>query len=297
MASSFIAFSAGSYSAISGSSFTANGTYFIPVSGMKGVRIITTSWTSGTITITGIASRAPLITLIGGIVNVSGNMGVGLAGQQTDVASAAITTTATTGNTTPSSGLSYLIAIPVTVVTGTTPTIDIQVQESDDAGTNWFAVWDIPRITTTGVYRTPKLPVSGNRIRYVQTVAGTTPSFTRAIYRVQYNEPVTSSRQIIDRTISLTTLSSTTPSLLVSNCNNLQLTVNIGAVTTTAPAVQLQISQDGGATYSNIGTPLTAIASSTVTLTVNNINAQFVRAIVTTAGIGVTAGSLTITGR
>ena len=66
---------------------------------------------------------------------------------------------------------------------------------------------------------------------------------------------------------------------------------------TTAPAVQLQISQDGGATYTNIGSPLTAVASSTVTSTVTNINAQFVRAIVTTAGVGVTAGSLTITGR
>jgi len=70
---------------------------------------------------------------------------------------------------------------------------------------------------------------------------------------------------------------------------NVQLTINIGAATG-APAVQLQASDDAGASWYSIGSPLTAVASSTVSSTIANVTAQQYRAIVTTAGTGVTAG-------
>lgn len=145
------------------------------------------------------------------------------------------------------------------------------------------------------MYRSPTIPLVGNRVRYVQTVGGTTPSFTRAVNRLQSSYPAQPVRQIIDRTIVLTTLGSTTPSIISADCGNrVQLVINIGAVTTTAPALQLQGSDDNGATWYSIGTPLTAVASSTVQLTVTDINSQLTRAIVTTAGVGVTAGYVTI---
>lgn len=102
-----------------------------------------------------------------------------------DVASAAITTTTTTATLTPTAGQSYSVSIPVTVVSGTTPTFAVQVQESLDTGTTWQTVYTFPTITTTGFYISPPITFQGNRIRYVQTLTGTTPSFTRAINRLQ----------------------------------------------------------------------------------------------------------------
>lgn len=212
-----------------------------------------------------------------------------------DVASAALTTTTTTATLTPTFGASYQVNIPVTAVTGTTPTLDIEIQESPDSGTNWYAVYDFPRITATGSYNSPTMPLTGNRIRYVQTVTGTTPSFTRAINRLQSSAQMTTYRQIVDRTISLTTGNSNTVNLFSQNCRNAQLVINIGA-STTSPTLQLQGSDDNGSTWYTVGGTLTALASSTVSLTVNNIQSQFLRATVTAAGTGTTAGYVIVRG-
>jgi hypothetical protein len=183
------------------------------------------------------------------------------------------------------------VNIPVTAVTGTTPTLDVSIEESDDSGTNWFKVYDFPRITGTGIFRSPVIPLVGNRVRYVQTVGGTSPSFTRAINRLQSSRDAAPVRQLIDRTVVLTTLNSVTPSIVSSDCGNrVQLVVNVGAITTTAPQLQIEGSDDNGTTWYSVGSPLTAVASSTVQLTVSNINSQLVRARVSTAGVGVTAG-------
>jgi len=217
-----------------------------------------------------------------------------------DVVSAAITTSTTTAAFTPTFGLSYEINIPVTAVSGT-PTLDVDIEESDDTGTNWYKVYSFPRISANGMYRSPRLAFNGNRIRYVQTVAGGTPSITRAINRLQISDGTDHVRQLIDRSIVLTTLNSTTPSLVstalgVANCRNVQLMINVGAITTTAPALQLQGSDDNGASWYNIGSPLTAVASSTVQATVTNVHTGLLRAIVSTAGVGVTAGYVLLKG-
>lgn len=49
-----------------------------------------------------------------------------------DVASAAITTTTTTATTANDLGNSFQVTIPVTVVTGTNPTMDVRIEESFD---------------------------------------------------------------------------------------------------------------------------------------------------------------------
>jgi hypothetical protein len=207
-----------------------------------------------------------------------------------DVASGALTSTATAGPFTPSFGICYSVNIPVTAISGT-PTLDVAIEESDDSGTNWFKVYDFPRITATGMYRSPIMRLVGNRVRYVQTVGGGSPSVTRSINRLQASTNNEAVRQLIDRTISLTTLSSTTPSLDTRDCGNrAQLVINVGAITTTAPAIQMEGSDDNGASWYSIGAPLTAVASSTVQLTVVDINAGLMRGRVSTAGVGVTAG-------
>ena len=217
-----------------------------------------------------------------------------LPGITADVASAALTSTATAGPFTPTFGTCYSVNIPVTAVTGTTPTLDVAIEESDDSGTNWFKVYDFPRITAAGMYRSPIIRLTGNRVRYVQTVSGTTPSFTRSINRLQCSSNNEAVRQLIDRSIVLTTLNSTTPSLDTRDAGNrAQLVVNIGAATT-APALQMEGSDDNGASWYAIGTPLTAVASSTVQLTVTSINAALMRVRVSTAGATVTAGYVMI---
>jgi hypothetical protein len=211
-----------------------------------------------------------------------------------DVASAALTTTTTSGPFTPTFGSCYSVNIPVTAISGT-PTLDVAIEESDDSGTNWFKVYDFPRITATGMYRSPVMRLAGNRVRYVQTVGGGSPSVTRSINRLQSSTNNEAVRQLIDRSIVLTTLNSTTPSLDTRDCGNrAQLVVNVGAITTTAPQIQLEGSDDNGASWYAIGTPLTAVASSTVQVTVTDINSAIMRARVSTAGVGVTAGYVMI---
>lgn len=245
----------------------------------------------GTTAVSGSLTTVTTVTTVGTVTSAN----LAIPNNIADVASAALTTTTTVAAITPSAGISYSVVIPVTVVTGTLPTLDVSIEESDDAGTNWYKVYDFPRITAVGIYRSPVISLTGNRVRYVQTVGGTTPSFTRAVNRLQSNYPSLPTRQLIDRSLVLTTLNSTTPVLNTQDCGNrAQLIVNVGAITTTAPALQIEGSDDGGITWYSIGAPLTAVASSTVQLTEKDINAAQMRVRVSTAGVGVTAGSVTL---
>lgn len=236
-----------------------------------------------------------LLNTINTVANIT-SANLGAPAPLADIASAALITTTTTAAITVA-GISYSVNIPVTAVTGTNPTLDVTIQESDDTGINWFNVYTFPRITATGIYRSPIIPLKGNRIRYVQTVGGTSPSFTRSTNRLVMNiSPINAVSQLIDRTVVLTTLNSVTPSLNVQNATNLQLVMNIG-VTTIAPILQLEGSEDNGLTWYAIGTPLTAVASSTVQFTLATfMNAQLVRARVATAGTVTTMGYVLIKG-
>lgn len=210
-----------------------------------------------------------------------------------DIASAAITSTTTTSAITPTvPGAAAEFNIIVSAApTGTSPTMDVGIEESDDSGTSWYRIYDFPRITAAGAYRTPLLTLTGNRLRYVQTIGGTTPSFTRTLNRiVQYGVSPPLFRQIVDRSIVLTTLNSTTPTLKTNGVANIQMVINVGAITTTAPILTLEGSDDNGASWYAFTPTLTALASSTVQLTVNNICTDLIRARVSTAGVGVTAG-------
>lgn len=87
--------------------------------------------------------------------------------QVNDIASAAITTTTSTAAITPTNGVSFVSDINVTAVTGTTPTMQVNIEQSYDGGTTWELLYEYPIITVAGKYTSPRLPISGNRIRYV----------------------------------------------------------------------------------------------------------------------------------
>lgn len=214
-----------------------------------------------------------------------------------DITSAVLNVTGTSGTIAPTSGCSYVVTVAITAVTGTNPTLDIDVEESDDSGTNWVKVYSFPRISGTGMFRSPKLPMSGNRVRYVQTLGGTSPTFTRTINRASSNDMPPALRQLIDRTVTMSSINSVTPSLDVRNCRNVQLQV-LTISATTAAALQLEGSDDNGISWWPIGTPLTATANNTspAVLTVNNLHTGLVRAKVTTAGTGVVYSNVLIKG-
>lgn len=212
-----------------------------------------------------------------------------------DVASAALTATTTTAAIAPGvvnnvGVYAHSFNVVVTAATGTTPTLDVGVEESIDNGTNWVRIYDFPRIRTTGSWTSPLIRAQfGTRYRYVQTVTGTSPSFTRAINRVQFSSNGPLFRRYMDRSIVLTTLNSVTPTYIVEGAERFMLAISLGAGGTTFPVLQLEGSEDGGTTWFAIGAGLTGVASSVVRQTYSGEMPAMVRARVSTAGVGVTA--------
>ena len=210
-----------------------------------------------------------------------------------DIASAALTSTTTTSAIANNLGNGFQVNVVVTAVTGTAPTLDVRIEESFDGGTNWVTLYEMQRITANGSYNTPIMRATGRHIRYVQTVGGTSPSFTRAVTRnVLPFIPAEPQKRLMDRSISLTTANSVTPVLFSGAANNVQLVINLGTATT-PPAIQIEGSEDGVNFYT-IGTPLTGVASSTVQTTVSGLSVTFIRARVSTVGATVVAGYVSL---
>lgn len=67
----------------------------------------------------------------------------------------------------------------VTAASGTSPTLDVKIQESDDNST-WRDFAAFKQMTTTGIERVTAKSDARYR-RYYATIAGTTPSFTMHI--------------------------------------------------------------------------------------------------------------------
>lgn len=220
------------------------------------------------------------------IVSTSGYIGAFV-----DVASSARTATFTSNNFLNDAGNSMSVDVIVTAVSGTSPTMDVVIQESMDGGTNWIDRYHFPRISATGVLRTPKIQRTGKPMRYVCTIAGTTPSFTFSVVRNVSNDVGTLVRQFIDRTIAVNTLNSTTASFDVGNCQHLQIVANRASGGTTAPTIIMQGSVDNGATWFDIGSGVTPPNPGSAAFVQANYNVSLVRARVSTAGSGAVLGA------
>jgi len=245
---------------------------------------------SGSLTSAGTVSTVTTVTTVASVT--SGNTGIPLL--VVDVASAALTTTTTTGTLTPTNGVAYQVVIPVTVVGGTGPTLDVSIEESDDSGTNWVRVYDFPRITAVGVYRSGPIKLRGNRVRYVQTVGGTSPSFTRSIQRLQRSDTIFSRLTMINRTIDPNTLNSTSTVLYCDGASEFNYYMRCTAQTTAA-TIQIQFSDDNTNWYS----PATATLTTINGIVKGNIADEywrFARAIVTAPGTGITLGEFSLKG-
>lgn len=236
----------------------------------------------------------PVLTASGSVISTVSTVtaaNLGIPVPVADIASAALTTTTTSSAITPTYGTSYTVSVPVTTVTGTTPTLDIGIEESDDTGTNWYRVYDFPRITVSGMYRSPQLRLRGNRIRYVRTVGGTSPSFTMSLNRLQASAIGSLVAQIVDRTIVPNTASSVSASLYCEAMTKLTMIVRCTAQTSAA-TIDLQVSEDG-TNWVNAGASVITVVGVVRTPSLI-VNAKFARAFVTAAGTGITLGEVVI---
>jgi hypothetical protein len=172
--------------------------------------------------------------------------------------------------------------------------MDVVVQESDDNGTNWYDIYHFPRITATGQYRSPLIPQTGNRVRYVRTISGTSPSFTNTVNRLQSNSSQTVQRQFFSR-IDLNTLNNVTSSFFTEGCVDLNVVVSMLTITTTAPVLVYEASVDNS-TWVQVGADITTVANTTSLLQLSNVQARFSRLRVKTAGSGATVNYLLVKG-
>ncbi len=169
----------------------------------------------------------------------------------------------------------------VTAASGTTPTLDVILQESNGVSL-WKDLYHFPRFTTTGYFMTPALKTNGRTFRYVRNVSGTTPSFTMTISR--YNKGVIGSPvyQFFDYAIVPNTLNSTTAAFNIAGATQLSVKYISGTATATC-WLQTQISNDG-TNWQNIDRPIQTQASATTQISNGQISTSYARVIVTYAG-------------
>lgn len=127
---------------------------------------------------------------------------------KTLLASGALTATGNTSNITLPLCDSYTIILDVTAASGTSPTLDVALQVTVDGGTTWYSVMRFAQLTSTGTQRITFQPIQGRGeassqatiadtggaatanqplsqlTRFKYTIAGTSPSFTTAIYLI-----------------------------------------------------------------------------------------------------------------
>jgi len=306
---------------VAATGITTAGIYIADVTGLQKARVTSTTatFTNSASVYLEVTSSSGLPAVLGAISTLSVVSVVTLANlgfpQPASTTPDVATTTTLTSNTTtasatitPTYGCSYEVNIPVTVFTGTGLSLDVIIQESDDSGATtggWFDVYQFERITAVGNYRSPKLPLTGNRIRYVQIVTGTITTLTRAINRLQSSDTVVPIRRFFDRSLNSaqalnavttgnTVVSSVTyPYTMGNPSKNVQLIVSTATLGGTPPAFRLQGSEDGTNWYDLSAASLTA-TSGTVQQTVTSVRAPQLRAYVTTAGVGTTLNYICI---
>ncbi len=239
----------------------------------------------------------PLVNTVTTVTTVSSVTSAALSAvATTDIASAAITTTATSAAIAMTNVQSASFGVSITAATGTNLTLDIVIQCQVTTGaTEWFDIYHFERATAVGFLQSPNLNIPCQNIRYVRTVAGTTPSFTMSLVRMSRQTTRTNTRAFFNRTIDLNTLNSVTSSYVIQSCDAITIGVSVGAATTPAQ-LQVEVSPDGSNWFA-FGTPVTATASTNTLILNDPIETKFVRVRVSTAGSGAVLNYISIQGK
>ena len=219
-----------------------------------------------------------------------------------DRPSAALTTSGNSGVIGDEFNASGAFAIVVTAVSGTTPTLDIVLQETYDGGTTFTDVYHVPRISTTGTWTIPHIQLGGRR-RWVYTVNGTTPSFTFSITRAMNNGSPIIARNFYDRTAGLLSPNAslyTTQTFDVSGLKSITVSAfTTGAAATAGCTLALQFSNDQVnfvTAASTIAVPAATGGYAFGTFPATAITGRFCKVVVSAAGTGQTLSLVNIYG-
>ena len=228
------------------------------------------------------------------MLNVS--LGSATTGNLTEVISAARTTSSNSGIIVSKVGAVLSGLVNVSAASGTTPTLDLVLQESYDNGVTFQDVWHCERITGLTTVFIPAIPLGGRR-RWLWTIGGTTPSFTFSIITTGVNTAFLPCRQFFDRTANILngTLNATTGNFLVAQLKSITAYITIGAATTPG-TYQVQLSNDA-VNWASGSAAVPAVASSTVAIPVTvGLTARFARIICTSAATAQTGTVVSIGG-
>ena len=262
------------------------------VTNTTGANLVTNATVSGSLTSVGSITTVSTVTTCSTVSSVtSANLA---ATTITDIASAAITTTQTSANITMVGIQCVSFQVAVSAVSGTSPTLDVVVQETMDS-VNYYDIYHFPRITAIGQYQSPQMKLNGIGIRFVRTVGGTTPSFTNSVVRINRSVSADYYRNFLSRTIDPNTLNSTTATYYTEGCDQFQIVANMNSGGT-APVFKLQGSEDGTYWY-DMATVTSVVSSATQAISNGQFIPKFVRGITSTAGTGSTLICLHIKAR
>lgn len=204
-----------------------------------------------------------------------------------DVTAAARTASGNSGTIAQDLGNIIAGQITVTAVTGTSPTLDLTLEESWDNGTTWNTVWAAPRVTAAANIMVPPMTITGRR-RWVWTIGGTTPSFTIGVNVMASTGSAPIIRSLIDRSIAPNTLGSNSAALMVEGCRSFSLFVLSGAGATSSPAYGIFLSPDG-VNWLDSGITVTVAASSFGGANITTpFPARFARVQIKSAGVAAT---------
>jgi hypothetical protein len=218
------------------------------------------------------------------------------AASNTDVASAAKTTSGNSGVISDISGQAVSALVNVTAVSGTTPVMIASLYTSSDNGTTWKDVYDTQPITATGTYDIPYIAIGGRR-EWVWTISGSSPSFTFSITTMRGSVSPLIAHSFYDTTWTSTqAIGGSTKSFNIEGCKSVTLTANAGTITTTAPAFEIQFSSDNVNWYV-ASAPVTSVASSTVAVaSTTGMTAKYARVYCSTAGSAATINYVNLYG-
>lgn len=208
----------------------------------------------------------------------------------TDVASAARTTSGNSGWISTPVGGSTAFFINVTASGGTTPTLDLILEETYDNGvSSALAIYHVQRITGTGVVNVPPM-LSGGHRRWSWVIGGGGgQTFTFSITSTSSMIAAPLVRQIYDRTANVLngTLNTTTNSVNVAGCRSITGVIRASAASVYAQ-YQIQLSIDNSE-FASVGTPVTATSAPVFIQVPAGMTANFARMIVSTGGTGQSA--------
>lgn len=199
-----------------------------------------------------------------------------------DVTSAARTTSGDSG-TLDSNGFGMAVFfINITAVSGTTPTMQISFDVSED-GSNWSELIKTVRFTAATTYREQRISLSAKYYRYRWTIAGTTPSFTFSMTSTL--KPYSPNRNVVVSQyadLNLTATNNVSSSFTAADCSNVSIMTIRAADGGNNGQFKVQGSNTG-LNWGDISSNITQGANTTILTTFTGQSFRYYRLIVASA--------------